>query len=137
MSYAGPTKPRAESAPPAAAAGSRAAASRRPKGKVPAPSARGADWQQMAVFGAGLAVGIALGAGIALLTAPQAGDETRAAIKRGARRTTRALGRKSRNAWLDLRDELRGATDAISRRKARRAAERARREELQKESERS
>ncbi|MEO5816546.1 MAG: YtxH domain-containing protein [Gemmatimonadaceae bacterium] len=99
------------------------------------PASQRADWQQMAVFGAGLAVGIALGAGIALLTAPQAGAETRADLRHGARRTTRALGRRSRNAWLDLRDELRGATQSISRRKARRAAERARREELQRESE--
>jgi gas vesicle protein len=88
----------------------------------------------MALFGAGLTVGIALGAGIALLTAPQSGAETRADLRYGARRTTRALGRKSRNAWLDLRDELRGATESISRRKARRAAERARRDELARES---
>ena len=134
MSYAGPTKPRAENAPPSAAAGSRAAAPHRPKGAFPVPDGRTADWQQMAVFGAGLAVGIALGAGIALLTAPQTGAETRADLRYGARRTTRAIGRKSRNAWLDLRDELRGATSAISRRKARRAAERARRDELARES---
>ena len=69
-----------------------------------------------------------------LLTAPQTGAETRADLRYGARRTTRALGRRSRNAWLDLRDELRGATAAITRRKARRAAERARRDELARES---
>ena len=134
MSYAGPTKSRAESATPPAAAASRVAAARRPNGPVPS-SARGADWQQMAVFGAGLAVGIALGAGIALLTAPQTGAETRADLRYGAKRTTRAIGRRSRNAWLDLRDELRGATQSIGRRKARRAAERARRDELARESE--
>jgi gas vesicle protein len=88
----------------------------------------------MAVFGAGLALGIALGAGIALLTAPQSGAETRADLQYGARRSARAIGRRSRNAWLDLRDELRGAKQSIRRRKARRAAERARRDELERES---
>ncbi|MEO8335671.1 MAG: YtxH domain-containing protein [bacterium] len=134
MSYAGPPKSRAEGASTNAAAGSRSSTARRQKGAFVATSAGGADWQQLAVFGAGLAVGIALGAGIALLTAPQAGAETRADLRYGASRTTRAIGRRSRNAWLDLRDELRGATQSISRRKARRAADRARREELARES---
>jgi gas vesicle protein len=134
MSYAGPTKTRAASAPPSASAGSRAAPPRRQEGRNAGTSDNGTDWQQLALFGAGLAVGIALGAGIALVTAPQAGEETRADIRRKARRATRMLGRRSRDAWLDLRDELRGATQALSRRKARRATERARREELARES---
>jgi gas vesicle protein len=100
----------------------------RPAASVARPSS---DWQQVAVFGVGLAVGIALGAGIALLTAPQSGEETRSDLRRKAQRTTRLVGRRSRDAWLDVRDELRGATRALSRRKARRA----RREELAKESE--
>jgi gas vesicle protein len=88
----------------------------------------------VAVFGAGLALGVALGAGIALLAAPQTGAETRADLRYGALRARRSIGRKSRNAWLDLRDELRGATQSIRRRKARRASERARRDELERES---
>ena len=115
MSYAGPAHP------PAPHSGSAAA--------------RDTDWQQMAIFGAGLALGILLGAGVALLTAPQSGEEARAVIRRGARRTTRTLGRRSRSAWLDLRDELQLASDSLLRRKARRAAARARRREMAQESE--
>jgi hypothetical protein len=134
MSYAGPTKTRATGASSNAEAGSRKAAARRPAVRTSSSADHGTDWQQLALFGAGLAVGIALGAGIALVTAPQAGEETRAGLRRKARRTTRMLGRRSRDAWLDFRDELRGATQALSRRKARRAAERARHEELERES---
>lgn len=133
MSYAGPTKTRADSAPPATPAGARKSPPRRTPSRAAAPTG-GTDWQRLALFGAGLAVGIALGAGVALLTAPQAGEETRAGLGRKARRTTRMLGRRSRDAWLDLRDELHGATQAISRRKARRDLERARRQELERES---
>lgn len=108
MSYAGPAGSRPSTPTPAR---------RRP---VPAPDAA-TDWHQLAIFGAGLALGIALGAGVALLTAPQAGEESRADIRRHARRTSRALGRRSRNAWLDLRDEWLGASDSLRRRRARRA----------------
>lgn len=111
MSYAGPVRPRN--------------ARRRPSARRPAlDSDHGTDWQQVAIFGAGLALGIALGAGVALLTAPQAGEETRADLGRQARRTSRELGRRSHEAWLDLRDDLRGMTRALSRRNARRSAER-------------
>ena len=82
------------------------------------------------MFGAGLALGLALGAGVALVTAPQSGQDTRAALRRKATRTSRAVGRRSRDAWTDVRDELAGLTRAISRRKARRAAAR----ELERES---
>lgn len=109
MSYAGPVRTRGASRP------------------VPAKKAvpeldHETDWQQVAVFGAGLALGVALGAGVALLTAPQTGGEARAALRRRAGRTSRAFGRRSRDAWADVQDELRGMTRAISRRKARRAA---------------
>ena len=77
-----------------------------------------------------MTLGIALGAGVALLTAPQAGAETRADLGRKARRTSRMLGRHSHDAWLDVRAEVRGMTRALSRRKARSAAER----ELERES---
>lgn len=120
MSYAGPAGTR-----PA-----RSTSARRP----PATSAtHETDWHQLAIFGAGLALGIAVGAGVALLTAPQAGDESRADITRYARRTSRILGRRSRNAWLDLRDELRGASDSLVRRRARRAERKALAREAQLE----
>ncbi|MEP6990427.1 MAG: YtxH domain-containing protein [bacterium] len=80
------------------------------------------DWQQVAVFGAGLALGLMLGAGVALLTAPHAGEETRSILQRKARRTSRALGRHGTDAWLDFRNELHAVTRAISRRNARRLA---------------
>src|SRR5215831_13368845 len=64
------------------------------------------DWQQVAIFGAGLALGLALGAGTALLTAPQSGEETRAALRGRARRIGRTASRRSHDAWDELRDEL-------------------------------
>ncbi|MEO7455868.1 MAG: YtxH domain-containing protein [Gemmatimonadaceae bacterium] len=81
------------------------------------------DWQQVALFGAGLALGIALGAGVAMLTAPQSGEETRADIRRFAVRRRKMIGRRSQEAWMDLRSELRGARQAIRRRRALRAAD--------------
>jgi len=59
-----------------------------------------------------------------MLTAPQSGEETRASLRRFATRKRRAVGRKSRDAWMDLRDELRGARQALRRRKVRRALQR-------------
>jgi gas vesicle protein len=82
------------------------------------------DWQQLAIFGAGLALGLALGAGTALLTAPQSGEETRAVLKGRVRRIRRSAGRTSRDAWMELGDELRGAARSLRRRRAKRAAER-------------
>ncbi len=117
MSYAGPVRPR----------GASRASSATRSNPVPRHET---DWQQVAIFGAGLALGLALGAGIALVTAPQSGQDARAALRRKATRTSRALGRRSRDAWTDVRDELTGLTRAISRRKARRAAAR----ELERES---
>ncbi|MEP6999565.1 MAG: YtxH domain-containing protein [bacterium] len=109
MSYAGPVRTRG--------------ASPVSPGKTIVPfSGHETDWRQIAVFGAGLALGLAVGAGVALLTAPQAGDETRAYLRRRAGRTSRAVGRRGRDAWADLRDELSGMTRAIRRRKVRRAA---------------
>lgn len=104
MSYAGP------------------AANRTSKRSTATRSARAAhspatDWQQVAVFGAGLALGIALGAGVALLTAAQDGEETRSDLQRQARRTSRMLGHRSKNAWIELRDELRRAARSLRRAK--------------------
>jgi hypothetical protein len=97
MSYAGP-------------AGSRGP--RRAAIRPPAPGIdHETDWQHVAIFGAGLAAGLALGAGIALLSAPQAGWKTRAEIRRFGRNKRRALQLRSREAWHDLRDELHDAAD--------------------------
>jgi gas vesicle protein len=82
------------------------------------------DWQQIAIFGAGLALGLALGAGAALLTAPQSGEETRAVLKGRVRRMRRSATRTSRDAWTELADELRGAARSLRRRRAKRSAER-------------
>jgi hypothetical protein len=54
----------------------------RPKGS---PYREEGGWRHAAIFAAGLAVGALLGAGTALLTAPQTGVETRIALKRRAR----------------------------------------------------
>jgi len=54
------------------------------------------------IFAAGVALGLAIGAGAALLFAPQAGTDTRRAIARKSRRLTR----RGHDAWDDLRDEL-------------------------------
>ncbi len=62
---------------------------------------------------AGLVIGLAVGAGVALLLAPRAGAETRQAI---ARRGDR-LRRRGRDAWDDLAYEFQRAT-----RRRRRAA---------------
>jgi len=53
-------------------------------------------------FAAGIALGLTIGAGAALLFAPQTGTDTRRAIVRKGRR----LSRRGSDAWDDLRDEL-------------------------------
>jgi hypothetical protein len=74
------------------------------------------DWERVAVFGTGIALGAALGAGVALLFAPLSGNETRAAIaRRGAR-----LAHRGRDAWDELRDELEWAARRGKRRVGRR-----------------
>jgi len=69
-------------------------------------------------IGVGVLVGAALGAGAALLMAPASGEETRAALKRGARR----LQRQGARAFEDLWDEA----DHRARRVARSAWRRGR-----------
>jgi gas vesicle protein len=92
------------------------------------------DWQQVAIFGAGLALGLALGAGTALLTAPQSGEETRAALRGRARRFGRTTSRHAHDAWDELRDELHSAKMALRRRRAKRAEHRALRREQEHDS---
>lgn len=66
----------------------------------------GFDWERVAVFGAGIALGAVLGASVTMFTAPLSGPAARRAVRRGARR---ALWR-GQDAWEDLRDELAAAT---------------------------
>jgi gas vesicle protein len=128
MSYAGPaSRHRGTARRPAASASS-----------VAGEGAAGdeyheTDWQQVALFGAGLALGLALGAGAALLAAPQSGEETRAALRGRAKRFGRSTGRRSRDAWAELRDELQSARLSLRRRRAKRAARRAVQRELERE----
>jgi hypothetical protein len=74
------------------------------------------DWERVAVFGTGIAIGGMIGAGVALLFAPSSGEETRAAIaRRGAR-----LAHRGRDVWDELRDELEWAARRGKRRVGRR-----------------
>lgn len=61
------------------------------------------DWMRLGSFGAGLALGALLGAGVALLFAPQTGEETRELLGERARSFRGDAG----ESWDDLRDELR------------------------------
>src|ERR687884_525234 len=74
------------------------------------------DWERVAVFGTGIAFGVALGAGVALLFAPQSGAATRAAIARSGSR----WAHQGRDAWEDLRVELQWAARRGKRRIGRR-----------------
>ena len=137
MSYAGPTRTRG-SARSAPASDAFAAPASRPSpnprsGLLPAPARAETDWQQVALFGVGVALGIAVGAGAALLAAPRSGAETRAVLRAKVGRARRSTARRGRDAWDDLRDEIRGVKRALQRRKMRRAAERDLRREVELE----
>jgi hypothetical protein len=90
-------------------------ASARSPGIAPAHG-REIDWERVAVFGTGIALGAAIGAGVALLFAPYSGREARAAIRRRGVR----LAHQGRDAWDDLRDELQWAARRGKRRLGRR-----------------
>jgi gas vesicle protein len=62
----------------------------------------GTDWQRAGVFGAGLAIGVLLGAGAALLAAPASGFETRTRLARSARRA----GDRVVDRWDDLATDV-------------------------------
>src|SRR5215217_736828 len=104
MSYAGPI-PRDNRAPSLESASAPESPNRsalRPLTSKPQLGASGRR-ETAAIFAAGIAVGVAIGASAALLFAPQSGLDTRQAIVRKGRR----FGRHSRDTWDDLRDELR------------------------------
>ncbi len=61
------------------------------------------DWARVGVFGAGVAVGALIGAGVALLLAPATGYETRTRLARRARQT----GGRAADRWEDASDDLR------------------------------
>jgi hypothetical protein len=82
---------------------------------------RAVDWEHVGLLGAGLLVGALVGAGAALLLAPQSGRETRTAIRRRAR----FARHRASDAWSELADEL-AAVARRGRRHARRAMRRAR-----------
>ena len=142
MSYAGPaSRSRGSARRPAASAASptRSIAAAPVNGHPASGEAdhgeyHETDWQQVAIFGAGLALGLALGAGTALLTAPQSGEETRAALRGRAKRIGRTTSRRGHDAWAELRDELQSARLSLRRRRANRAARRALQHELERES---
>ncbi len=78
------------------------------------PTARASDEEDVAMrhegrrartFLAGLAIGALVGAGLALLFAPQSGEETRHAVSRRARR----LARDARDRYEEMREKVRRA----------------------------
>lgn len=87
------------------------AALSKPQGR---PYSRQPDWHTVALVGAGIAAGVVLGAGIALLVAPQSGAHTRLALSRELRRNRPWR----RGPWERLGDELR----QIARHKRRRGS---------------
>ena len=78
------------------------------------------DWQHIAIFAAGALLGAALGAGAALLLAPESGEEVRHRLAKRSRR----LGARTADAWDDLRDELRYAARRGRRKLGRRLRQR-------------
>lgn len=75
------------------------------------------DWRRAGGFGAGLVLGALLGAGTALLLAPQSGEDMRRQLRRSSRRGVR----RASVVWDDLGDELRFAGEKAGRRMRRRA----------------
>ncbi|HEY2375774.1 MAG TPA: YtxH domain-containing protein [Gemmatimonadaceae bacterium] len=73
------------------------------------------DWQHIAIFAAGALLGAAVGAGAALLFAPQSGADARHNLARRGRH----LRARTATAWDDLRHELRYAARTGRRRLAR------------------
>jgi len=85
----------------------------RPKGR---PYSREVNWRLFALVGASVAAGAALGAGIALLTAPQSGGHTRLALGRELRRHRPW----KRSPWDKLGDNLNDLVEKRNKRLHRR-----------------
>ncbi len=94
------------------------AASSKPRGKSYSDEM---PWQHAAIFGAGIALGALIGAGAALLLAPQSGEETRDLISERAQKFGGRIGERIDDARGDLGWYLKRG-----RRKMRRGAERGR-----------
>lgn len=78
------------------------------------------DARSVSLLGVGLIAGAVIGAGVALLLAPQSGEDTRAALGRRARRL-----RHDDGIWDRLGRELRRAATTVKRKEIERdAAER-------------
>ncbi|MGI9089986.1 MAG: hypothetical protein ACR2GG_02645 [Gemmatimonadaceae bacterium] len=84
----------------------------KPRGK---PYSRQIDWRLVALVGASVAAGAALGAGVALLTAPQSGEHTRLAMASKLRHSRP----RQQSPWEKLSNELQ---KAARRKRFRRAA---------------
>ena len=98
---------------------------RRPRGRPFSRSldlARDVDWARAGTFGSGIAIGALVGAGLALLLAPQSGVEMRRSISRAGQRA----GTRAADAWGGLGDDWRVAS-ARARRGVHRGARRGRR----------
>lgn len=100
------------------------AARKRPRGRPYTRSLElDVDWRRARVFAAGLTAGALLGAGVALLMAPQSGFRTRRQLLGVGRRA----GTRAADAWDGLGDELRVAR-ARARRDMKRGLRSGRRE---------
>jgi hypothetical protein len=88
---------------------------RKPRGR---PFSRHADWHTVALVSASVAAGALLGAGMALLIAPQSGAHTRLALSRELRRHRPWR----RSPWEQLGSELSKAAQRRNRRLGRRAS---------------
>ena len=116
---------RAGGAAGSGASGGGADAAPRDAGSASSARPRGAayreqgDWGQVVAFAAGIAVGALMGAGAALLTAPQTGIETRLLLRKRARKARV----NAEDRWDDLGRELRAATRRRKRKVRRGIAE--------------
>ncbi|MBK5188617.1 MAG: YtxH domain-containing protein [Gemmatimonadaceae bacterium] len=94
----------------------------RPRGKSYVEESQ---WQHAAIFGAGVALGALIGAGAALLFAPQSGEETRELLSERAHNFGGRIGDRIGDRIDDAKGDL-GWYMRRGRRKIRRGAERGR-----------
>lgn len=85
------------------------------------------DWEQVGIFGVGLALGALIGAGAALLTAPRSGAQTRSMIAHAGRTAGNRAATRAADAWAGLADDL-GVLRARTRREMRRGLRSGRRD---------